>query len=250
FYRTNVLGARNVLEGCRGEGVSRLVYTSTPSVIFDGAPHGGVDESRPYPARFFAPYPESKAVAEREILAANGAGLYTCALRPHLIWGPGDPHLIPGVVRAARAGRMKIVGDGTNRSDVVYVDNAADAHIGALDRLVPGSPVGGRAYFVSQGAPVNLWGFINTILERLGEPAITGRMSYRVAYALGAAAETAWRLMGRGDDPPMTRFMAMNLAHDHWFVIDRVRRELDYVPQVSTVEGLDRLARWWREEQA
>jgi nucleoside-diphosphate-sugar epimerase len=247
FYRTNVDGTRNVIEACGFHRIQRLVYTSTPSVIFDATPHGGVDETRPYPARFYAPYPETKARAEREVLAADGDRLRTCAIRPHLIWGPRDPHLIPGVVEAIRRGRMRIVGDGTNVVDTVYVENAADAHIAALDRLIPGSPVCGQAYFISQGAPVNLWAFLDTVMERIGEPKPSGRVSLRAAYGAGAILEKLWWILGREEDPPMTRFVAMNLAYDHWFVIDKAKRDLGYTVAVSTEEGLDRLAVEWKK---
>src|SRR5262249_54032330 len=154
YHAANVVGTQNVLAACREHGVGRLVFTSSPSVVIgDHAVEGG-DESLPYPRRYLAHYPRTKAEAERLVLAANRPGLATVALRPPIIWGPGDHHLIPRLLARARAGKLRQVGDGSNRVDVTYIDNAAAAHLRAADRLAPGSPVAGRAYFVSQGEPV------------------------------------------------------------------------------------------------
>ena len=139
FYQTNVVGTRNVIEGCRQQGVGRLIYTSSPSVTFDAADQTGVDERAPYAQRFLAHYPRSKAIAEREVLAADGRGLLCCAIRPHLIWGPRDRHLIPRLLARAKAGRLRRVGAGKNLIDMTYVENAADAHLLAADALGPGS---------------------------------------------------------------------------------------------------------------
>ncbi|MCP4592311.1 MAG: NAD-dependent epimerase/dehydratase family protein, partial [bacterium] len=165
FWDTNVGGTRNVLAACRAAGVSRLVYTSTPSVVFGRGDLCGVDESTPYPDKYLAHYPASKAIAEREVLAANGPELSTVALRPHLIWGPGDPHLIPRVLDRAARGRLVQIGDGRNQIDITYIDNAAEAHVLAADRLRPGAACAGRAYFISQGNPVALWPWLGEILS-------------------------------------------------------------------------------------
>jgi nucleoside-diphosphate-sugar epimerase len=166
------------------------------------------------------------------------------ALRPHIIWGPGDNHLIPRLIDRARAGRLRQVGDGTNEIDVTYVDNAAAAHLLAADRLTPGSPAAGRAYFISQGEPVRLWPFINRILALAGLPPVTRRVPMAVAYSAGAMLETAYRLLGRTAEPRMTRFLAKQLGTSHWFDISAARRDLGYEPAVSTEEGLRRLGEW------
>jgi nucleoside-diphosphate-sugar epimerase len=241
FHGTNVVGTLNVIDACRARGVGRLVYTSTPSVVFDEGDLENADETRPYPARHGASYPATKAIAERAVVAASGGDLLTASLRPHLVWGPRDNHLIPRIVRRARAGQLMIVGDGRNKVDITYVENAADAHLLAADRLKPGSPVAGQCYFISQGEPVVLWEFLNRLLERLGLPPITRRIPYPAARALGAALETAHSLLGRSGEPRMTRYLAAQLAHSHWFDIGKARRELGYEPRVSTTEGLDRL---------
>jgi nucleoside-diphosphate-sugar epimerase len=248
FYHTNVLGTRSVLEGCRQFGVRRLVYTSTPSVVYDGRGLAGADESLPLTRRCPSPYPLTKAFAEREVLAAHSPGLATVALRPHLIWGPGDPHLIPRVLARARAGRLRIVGEGRNRVDMVHVENAADAHMAAEEALcAPDSPAGGRAYFITNGEPVVLWDWINELLAGLGEPPVTRRISLGGASIVGAACEAAWSILRLKGEPPMTRFIAAELARDHWFDGSAAARDLGYAPGVSMAAGTAELIRLLRK---
>lgn len=242
YHRANVLGTRAVIEGCRAHGVRRLVHTSTPSVVYNGRDLSGADESLPLTHRCPSPYPLTKAAAEAEVLAAHSAGLGTVALRPHLIWGTGDPHLVPRILASARSGRLRIVGEGRNRVDMVHVENAADAHIAAEAALcAPGSPAGGRAYFITNGEPVVFWDWINGLLAALGEPRAEGRISLRTASLLGAAWEAAWAVLRLRGDPPMTRFVASELALDHWFDITAARRDLGYVPRVGMAEGMAEL---------
>jgi 2-alkyl-3-oxoalkanoate reductase len=242
FFRTNVVGTRAVVEGCREHGVRRLVHTSTPSVVYNGRDLSGADESLPLTTRCPSPYPLTKAIAEAEVLAANGPEMGTVALRPHLIWGPGDPHLVPRLLASARAGRLRIVGEGTNRVDMVHVENAADAHMAAERALSQGNrPAGGKAYFITNGEPVVLWEWINGLLAALGEPIVTRKISLRAASAIGRACELAWRLLPVGAEPPMTRFIACELAKDHWFDISAARRDLAYVPRVGMAEGTAQL---------
>jgi len=248
LYSINVNGTRNVLHACRIQGVSRLVYTSTPSVVFDQTDLCAVDEAYPYPDRYICHYPATKAIAERLVLKAHTKGdLLTVALRPHLVWGPGDRHLIPRVVERAKARQLYIVGDGSNRVDITYVENAAAAHILAADHLKPGSPVAGQAYFVSQGEPVVLWDFINQLLEKLEIPKITKAVSYRAAWAIGAILELLYGVLPLRGEPRMTRFLAAQLARSHYFDITKARRDLGYSPRVSTAEGLERLVREFRK---
>ncbi|VAX18675.1 NAD(P)H steroid dehydrogenase-like protein in alkane synthesis cluster [hydrothermal vent metagenome] len=245
FYTTNVIGTRNIIEACVKNGVGRLIYTSSPSVVFDGEDHKGIDETYPYSSRHLAFYPETKAIAEREVLDANEDGrLLTCALRPHLVWGPRDTNLIPRLIEKARSGRLKIVGDGTNMIDTVYVENSADAHILALDKLeIPGSPVAGSAYFISQGEPVNCWSWINDVLKQFGLPPVTRKVSFKTAYAVGSAMELTYKALKIRSEPPMTRFLALQLAKSHYFNIDKARKELGYKPAISMEEGMRRLGR-------
>lgn len=244
FERTNVGGARALVSACRAARVRRLVFTSSPSVVFHGGDLAGVDESQPLGSTFTADYPRTKAEAERIVLAAHEPGrLATTALRPHLVWGPGDQNLIPRVIARARAGRLRIVGSGRNRVDLTHVENVVDAHLLAAAALTASdSPAGGRAYFITNGAPVELWPWINALLQRLGLPVVSRRLRFASAYRIGAACELAWRVLRLRGEPPMTRFLATELAHDHWFDISAARRDLDYVPRVSMEAGLAELA--------
>lgn len=241
FYKANVVGTENVLAACRTHGIPRLVYTSSPSVVFDGKDECGINESVGYPRHFLADYPKTKAVAEQMVLAANGPQLLTVSLRPHLIWGPGDHHLFPRLIERARAGKLKRVGNCKNLVDTTYIDNAADAHLLAADRLVPGSRVPGSAYFISNGEPVLLWDFIDRMLACGGIPPVNKRVSATTAYVAGTLLETIYSVLGRQREPVMTRFVARQLSTSHWFDLEAARRDLDYVPGVSIDEGLRRL---------
>jgi nucleoside-diphosphate-sugar epimerase len=238
FFRANVLGTRAVIAGCKAHGVRRLIHTSTPSVVYNGRDLANADESLPLTKNCPSPYPLTKAAAEAEVLAAHGPTLATVALRPHLIWGPGDPHLVPRILAGVRSGRLRIVGMGTNRVDMVHVENAADAHMDAERALMrPDPPAGGRAYFITNGEPVVLWEWVNGLLAALGEPPVTKRISLGAASAIGRACELIWSLLPVGAEPPMTRFVAAELAKDHWFNISAATRDLAYVPRIGMREG-------------
>ncbi len=241
FWDVNVTGTLNVIAACRERGVKRLVYTSSPSVVFGEEPLCGVDERQPYASRYLAAYPETKAVAEQAVLAANAPALAAVALRPHLIWGPGDPHLIPRVIERARKGMLIKVGDGANLVDITYIDNAARAHLQAADALHPRAACAGSAYFVSQGEPVALWSWLSALLQSLDLPTPTRSVSYKTAYRLGAALEWLYTITFRSSEPPMTRFVAAQLAKSHYFCIDAARRDFGYEPTISSVEGMRRL---------
>ncbi|HEY2826387.1 MAG TPA: NAD-dependent epimerase/dehydratase family protein [Pirellulales bacterium] len=245
YRQNNVVGTQNVIAACRRNGVRRLVYTSSPSVVFTITNQGGVDESIPYTRRWLCHYPHSKALAEQAVLAANGAnGLLTCSLRPHLLWGPGDRHLLPRLLARARAGQVRRVGDGNNLTDIVYVENAAIAHLQAADALDERSPVCGRAYFISQGEPVNCWQWVDDLLGLAGLPPVQHSMSFAAAWRSGLLFETAYRLLRIRKEPPMTRFLAAQLGREHWFDISAARRDFGYRPLISTAEGMQRLKDW------
>jgi 2-alkyl-3-oxoalkanoate reductase len=249
YYSTNVLGTRYVLEGCREHGVRRFVYTSSPSVTFDGTPQRGVDERAPYPKRWLAYYPQTKATAEQEVLTANQPGvLHTCSLRPHLIWGPRDRQIIPRLIDRARRGKLKRIGDGANLVDIIYVENAAAAHLLALDCLADPEPAGGRAYFLSQGEPVPCWPWIDEVMTLACLPPVRKRVPLWAAWCVGALLEAVWKLLGRRDEPIMTRFLAAQMATDHYFDVSAARRDLRYEPSISTAEGMRRLAAWLSSE--
>lgn len=249
YHRANVVGTENVLAACRHHGIARLVFTSTPSVVFSGKDMEGVDESAPYPEHYHAYYPETKARAERAVLGANDGRLATVALRPHLIWGPGDRHLVPRILARARTGTLRWIGSRPNRVDCVYIDNAAEAHVLAAERLSPGSAIAGKVYFISQGDPWPLWDLINRILEAGDLPPVVRTISPKLAYAAGWTLEMAYWLLGLKSEPRMTRFLAQELSTAHWFNIDAARRDLGYRPTVSIEEGMRRLQEYLRTER-
>ncbi|MEX2141667.1 MAG: NAD-dependent epimerase/dehydratase family protein [Pirellulales bacterium] len=242
FYETNTLGTQHVIAGCVRHGVNKLIFTSSPSVTFDGRDQCGVDETAPYARRWLAHYPHSKALAEQFVLAANGRdGLLTCALRPHLIWGPRDRHLVPRLRERQRQGKLRRVGDGQNQIDITYVENAATAHLQAANALAPGAAVCGKPYFLSQGEPVNCWQWIDELLALAGLPPVRRRIRLNVAYAIGAVLEGAHRAAGVTGEPRMTRFLALQLGCSHYFDITAAQRDFGYNPLVSTAEGMRRL---------
>ena len=241
FFSANVVGTRNVLTACAAAGVARLIYTSSPSVIAGIGDLRGVDESHPYPHHHEAHYPATKAIAEREVLAQHGAsGLRTVALRPHLIFGPGDRQLVPRIVARARRGRLVQVGNGKNLADFTYIDDCVAAHL-AADRALTADPaVGGQAYFISQGDPVRLWWWVNEVLRHNGLPPVTRSVSLRNARVVGGVLEWLWKLLPLPGEPPLTRFLASEMATDHYFSIERARRALGFVPRWTVAEALER----------
>jgi nucleoside-diphosphate-sugar epimerase len=244
YHRANVLGTENVLAACRAHGIGRLVYTSTPSVTHR-ATHpveGGTADTVPYGEDFKAPYAATKKIAEQAVLAANQAGLATIALRPRLIWGPGDNQLLPRLVERARGGRLRLVGGGNNVIDTTYIDNAAQAHFDAFEHLAPGAACAGRAYFISNGEPKPMREIVNALLRAAGAPEVDKTLPFAVAYAIGAVCELAWPLLHLRGEPPMTRFLAEQLATTHWYDMAPARRDFGYVPRVTIAEGLRRLA--------
>ncbi|MGP0564772.1 MULTISPECIES: NAD-dependent epimerase/dehydratase family protein [unclassified Nitrospina] len=247
FYRTNVEGTENVIAACLQHGVSKLIHTSSPSVVYDGIGIENGTEDLPYARRYLCDYPKTKALAEQRVLEANGQhGLATVILRPHLIWGPGDPHLVPRIIERARQGKLVRVGEGKNKVDIIYIDNAVEGHIKALQALSVAKPVGGRVYFLSDGEPVLLWAWINELLQAVGVKPVTRSISYRNGKRLGALLESVHRLFGLKSEPRMTRFLASQLATSHCFDISRARRELNYEPVVSPEEGMERLVTSWK----
>jgi 2-alkyl-3-oxoalkanoate reductase len=250
YRQNNVEGTQNIIGACGRLGVRRLVYTSSPSVVFTTTDQSGVDESIPYTTRWLCHYPRSKALAEQAVLAANGTNsLHTCAVRPHLLWGPGDRQLLPRLLERARSGRLRRVGNGKNLIDIVYIENAAGAHLQAADALGDGSPVCGRAYFISQGEPVQCWQWVDDLLALAGLPPVGSSMSFSAAWRSGIALETTYHLLRIHKEPPMTRFLAAQLGREHWFDISAARRDFGYRPQISTAEGMRRLKEWLDAKQ-
>lgn len=242
YYQANVVGTENVLAACRQNGIGKLVYTSSLSVVFNGKDMEDVDESVPYADHFEAHYPQTKAIAEKMVLDANVNTMATVALRPHLIWGPGDNHLIPRILARAKAGRLRRIGTANKIIDTIYIDNAAEAHLLAADRLHPGSPIAGKVYFITQGEPIPLWDLINRILAAADLPPVEKSIPFPVAYSAGWLLEKLFRVLRPNAEPPMTRFLARELTTAHWFNIEAAKRDLGFQPPVSLDEGLHRLA--------
>ncbi len=254
YFDANVRGTRNVIAGCRMHGVPNLIHTSSPSVAHSGhvEVQGGNETTAPVATRFKAYYPATKAVAERIVLDENGEGLRTIALRPRLIWGPGDNHLLPRLVKRAQGGRLRLIGDGSNRIDTTYIDNAVDAHLKAFAALT-GKLAGrcaGKAYFVSNGEPKPVAEIINALLATAGVAAIEKKLPFAAAYAIGGALERVYEVLNLRGEPPLTRFIAEQLATPHWYDIGAARRDFGYVPSVSIATGLERLATWWRDRRS
>ena len=279
YYETNVLGTRNVIAGCLKQKVRKLVYTSTQCVANTPRSQEGVDESIPIASKFLGWYQMTKAFAERLTRAANYApwtddydfggvdlsekrfrsldasfnakiesrdpdredALMTVALRPHLIWGPGDRNLVPRLVERARSGRLRRVGDGSNLISTIYVQNAADAHVLAAGALEPRGVVPGSVYYIAQEKPVNCWQWIDEILALVDEPPVAKSVSFKTAWRVGAALENIYRLFGKQGEPIMTRFLAIQLANSYWFNTSRAKRDLGFAPRVSTEEGMRRM---------
>jgi nucleoside-diphosphate-sugar epimerase len=235
FFATNVIGTRNIIQACRAVGMRNLVFTSSPSVVHNGLDLEGVNETYPYPKHFDAFYPQTKAQAEQEVLAASdGTTLKTVALRPHLIWGPNDTNLIPTILERARAGRLTRIGAGRNLIDVTFIDDCVDAHLRAMQALEEGrSAVFGKAYFITQGDPVNMWQWIDQVLAAHGLAPVSRGISRQFATALAVIMESVARLLcvcGVRSTPLLTRFLVSEMSTHHYFSIDSARRDLGYSP--------------------
>ncbi len=236
FFNINTEGTLKLVDWAKKSGVKQFIYTSTPSVVFGKDDLINVDETTPYPDKHLCHYAASKALAEKYVLQNNSPEMITCAIRPHLIWGPGDPHLFPRIVEKAKQGKLKRVGEGLNQVDIVYVDNAAWAHVLAMEA---GRNAGGKAYFIGQEKPVNLWDFIDTVLKIYSLPKIEESISIMTAYRLGFLFEKIFEFFGINQpDPPMTRFVALNLATSHYFNQENAFKDLGYKPLISIETGL------------
>jgi nucleoside-diphosphate-sugar epimerase len=244
YYQANVVGTQNILQACRSHRVQRLIYTSSPSVVFDGSDMQGVDESIPYPAHFHAFYPQTKAEAEQLVLAANSDKLATVALRPHLIWGPEDNHLVPRILARGKLGALRKIGRRPNLVDTIYIDNAAEAHLQAAAHLGIKSTVAGKAYFLSNAEPLPLWEIVNRILAAGNLPPVSKSISPSLAYAIGMLLEKTYVRFDLKGEPRMTRFVARELATAHWFDLSAAQRDFGYAPKVSIDEGMQRLKAW------
>ena len=239
YFKPNVEGTHNIIEACRINNINRLVYTSTPSVTFSGVDESGIDESQPYADQFLNFYGLSKAIAEETILKTNSKNLKTVALRPHLIWGPDDPHLVPRVIERAKAKKLKLVGKEDKLVDTIYIDNAVYAHLlAAVELNKKESLCAGKAYFLSNDQPILMATMLNKILTAANEPEVNARISSGLAYFVGTLLEW-WHLRtGNENEPIMTRFVAKQLSTSHYFNINAAKQDLNYQPLVSINEGM------------
>ncbi len=247
FDATNVQGTRNVVEAARAAGVTRFVHVSSPSVAHGGRSLVGVSAGPADPDRARGYYSRSKAQAELIALAANSSDMPIVAIRPHLIWGPGDTQLVGRIVDRAKSGRLAIVGSGAALIDTTYIDNAADALVAALDAA---PELGGRALVVTNGQPRPVREILSRIVMAAGLEPPRFKVPYRVARTGGLAVEQIWDRRGRDDDPPMTSFLAEQLGTAHWFDQRETRRALQWEPKVSLDEGFRRLQMWFEDEAA
>lgn len=248
YYRTNVLGTENVIASCKRNNIRMLIYTSTPSVVFDQKDIKGGTEELPYAKKFLCNYARSKVIAEKIVLESNTPELCTTALRPHLIWGPEDPHLLPRLIESGRKKMLKKVGDGSNFVDISYIDNVVSAHVLAAENLATSKTAAGNAYFISQGTPVNLWDWINDLFSEMNIPRVDKEVSFSTAYRLGGLLELVHKYFRPGKEPKMTRFIAEQLAKSHYFSIQQADKDLNYHPLISTEEGMRRTIQWLRTQ--
>lgn len=242
YFGPNVTGTENVLKACRNNGIRKLVFTSSPSVTHSDGDIEGGDESLPYPDTYNSPYPRTKALSEQQVMAANSPELHTVSLRPHLIWGPGDSHLLPKLLQKAKHGKLKLPGP-EKFIDTIYIDNAARAHLLALDKLeTHPETVGGKTYFISNDEPLPQGRIISGLLKAAGVDVEIQAISPRLAIAAGTVIEAGWKLLGLQSDPPLTRWSAEHLSTAHWYDISAAKRDLGYSAEISIEEGLKRLA--------
>lgn len=250
FYRPNVVGTLNIIASCRKHGVAKLIYTSTPSVVANNQSRAGANEALPYPAKFESFYPQTKALAEQLVVKANSSALLTVSLRPHIVFGPRDTQILPRLIDRARAGKLVQIGDGSNKVDVTYVEDAARAHLLAADALKPGAVAAGSVYFISQDHPVMLWPWVNDLLARLEVPPIKRKISLPAARIVGGLLEFIYRTFRLKGEPRLTRFLANELALSHYYDISRAKRDFGYQPQVSMAEAVERTVAYFRETMA
>jgi len=242
YYSTNVIGTGNVISACLDNAVPFLIYTSSPAVVFNGKNMEGVDESVPLTDNFHSHYQKTKSMAEIMVREATGNKLKTVILRPHLIWGPGDNHLVPRIIQRGKS--LFRVGSGKNLVDTTYIDNAAAAHVSAADTLADNPSISGNTYFISQGEPVLLWDMINNILRAADLDPVTRTIPQSAAWWIGLFLEIIYKALHLSSEPKMTRFLAEELSTSHWFDISAAKKDLGYQPKVSIEEGLIRLEKW------
>lgn len=243
FERVNVTGTQNVIAACIGNGVKKLVYTSSPSVLSFADDLSGVDESWPYPDFIVSAYQHTKMLAEQQVLAANNQnGLMTVALRPHAIWGPRDTQLLPFIIERSKQGKLAVIGDGTNKISVSYVENTAHAHIQAAES----DRVGGKVYFINEPEPVEMWSWINSLLRELEVPEIKKRLPYGVAYWLGYLVEKSYEWLPLKGEPSLNRAVVAACGKDHYFDVSAAQRDFNLLSPVPMDEAVRRFLAYFK----
>jgi 2-alkyl-3-oxoalkanoate reductase len=251
FFQNNVKGTENVIRACKNLGIRYLIFTSSPSVVFDGKDCEGKNESLPYPKKYSAFYPQTKAMAEQIVMASNNAFFKTVCLRPHLIWGPGDNQLLPKLVEKAKQGRLRIIGDGSNKVDCIFIDNAAKAHVLALDQIIrDSSKVEGKAYFISQGHPIAIAELINQLLNAAELPPVSKHLSPGITRVLARTLESIYHLFGIASEPMITSFLSQELITSHWYDISAAKHDFGYQADVSIETGMEQLKHWLSTEKS
>jgi nucleoside-diphosphate-sugar epimerase len=245
FERVNVDGTLGLLAEARRAGVGKLVFVSSPSVAHSGASIVGDDALPANPAHARGDYARTKARAELVALAADSPELHVVAVRPHLVWGPGDTQLVARVVERARDGRLPLLGHGAALIDTIYIDNAATGIAAALNRV---DEVHGNSYVLTNGEPRPVAELLAGICAAAGVDAPGWRVPAALARAAGSLIESVWRIAPGSDEPPMTRFLAEQLSTAHWFDQRRTRADLQWTPSVILDEGFARLAASYRAQ--
>jgi len=240
FARVNVDGTRSLLRAARAAGAARFVFVSSPSVAHTGSSLVGADAGPAEPSRARGDYARTKAAAELLALDADAPDFAVVAVRPHLVWGPGDTQLVGRIVERARAGRLPLLDSGAALIDTLYVDNAATAMVAALERVTDDG-VHGNAYVVTNGEPRPVAHLLAGICTASGVRPPQWHVPAAVARIAGSVVEAVWRVRPGEDEPPMTRFLAEQLSTAHWFDQRRTRRDLQWTPSVSIDQGLERL---------
>jgi nucleoside-diphosphate-sugar epimerase len=241
YHSTNVTGTLNVINACRKQGVKRIVFTSSSSVVFDGSDLDGIDESYPYPEKHGSPYTATKALAEQLIIEANSDTLKTISLRPHLVWGPYDAHLIPGILKRASSGRLRRIGDQEHFIDTTYIDNMIDAILLAAEALDSKKEAAGRNFFITNGEPARVWDFVNSIIQIAGHKPIQKKIPEKIAMFAAGSSEWFHKVFKAKSEPFITRFAIKELCTNHWFDISSAKEILGYNPRVSYAEGFKHL---------
>jgi nucleoside-diphosphate-sugar epimerase len=245
FYQANVTVTENVVEACLKQKVRRLIHLSSPSIYFDGRAHVDIKEEQ-VPTRFSDHYGATKYLAEQKVFGAQEFGLEVLALRPRFVTGAGDTSIFPRLIEMQRKGRLAIIGNGLNKVDFTSMQNLNDALFSAL---LAAEPALGKAYNISNGAPLPLWDVVNYVLRQMQLPPVTRHMPYGLAYAAAMLNEGVCKLLPGRPEPGLFRLGVAVMAKDFSLNIDRAREYLDYDPRVSVWTALDEFCQWWQAQQ-